>query len=618
MSKTVQYEFAADYCEYTDEGFLIIEGSWHSPESYVLTMSEEKEHIALRVEPLDTRCRELNEKYMAPVSYNLNNMFITDWNADDFADLDFYDIFDRFYTETYGRSCPYIMSDNLSAGNEYEIPAAEFENVIMQHIKVSPEKLHVLLRYDAGKNSYIYRPRGFEEFDYAEVPYPEVVAYDINADGSVTLTVNAVYPDSNTSKLFSHKVTVVDENGRIYYLSNKILGDEELNLWWHADRLSDDEWNEYYKSGDDEDDYGWLIPQADHDNFTEEEKKQIEADTLRTASSVWELYKNITIDESLPSYSSGIEDFTKQQRISVSAALGELGVIAATDDANTQNGEKFIPFYEDYLSGKSGTVTIYKVYDDGLIGSITFLYRDEEIQSYYVGVKPGSDGQPCISGKSVQEIAAIKYTPKGYLIYENKNPMLHASAFGYFRLSPMSDECRRLTEKYLKYLEFQKYKLMVCDWDEENVHELLMPGMFEDFYYIKYHEGYRGSLDEIPGDLFEEILTTYLPVTVSDLRRAYEYNEAAGTYSQETVYNSPYPPFLEVTDYNYNADGTITLYADGVWPDYNSDKAFTNVIVVRPFDDGTFKILSNDVTEQELRLPPVAYVDTEGGSHSGD
>lgn len=47
--------------------------------------------------------------------------------------------------------------------------------------------------------------------------------------------------------------------------------------------------------------------------------------------------------------------------------------------------------------------------------------------------------------------------------------------------------------------------------------------------------------------------------------------------------------------------------ADGVWPDYNSDYAFTSVIVVKPFDDGTFRIISNDVTEQELKLPPVAY-----------
>ena len=184
----------------------------------------------------------------------------------------------------------------------------------------------------------------------------------------------------------------------------------------------------------------------------------------------------------------------------------------------------------------------------------------------------------------MQEIAVINYTRKRYFIYEDKNPMLHASAFGYFRISPMSDECRSLTDKYLKYLEFQKYKLMVCDWNEDTVNKLLMPGMFEDFYYIKYHEGYRDSFDAIPARLFEEIMTTYLPVTVSDLRKAYEYNESTKTYRQETVYYSPYPPFLEVTDYTYNSDGTITLLADGVWPDYNSDYAFTSVIVVKPFE----------------------------------
>ena len=140
------------------------------------------------------------------------------------------------------------MNDDLSVGNEYEISADEFEHVIMQHFRVSSKELQLLLRYDVERNVYIYRPRGFEEFDYAEVPYPEVVAYEENADGSETLTVNAVYPNGNTSKIFSHKVTVIEEDGKIYYLSNEILGDKELNLWWHADRLSDDEWNEYYKS----------------------------------------------------------------------------------------------------------------------------------------------------------------------------------------------------------------------------------------------------------------------------------------------------------------------------------------------------------------------------------
>lgn len=147
---------------------------------------------------------------------------------------------------------------NLSIGNEYEIPADEFEAIIKQHYKISSEVLHMLLRYDSDKNVYIYRPRGFDEFDYAEVPYPEVVGYEENEGGSITLLVNAVYPNSNTSKLFSHEVTVLEEDGRIYYLANKIIGDEELDLWWHADRLTD---GESYEKKEVENNHG-----ADFDN----------------------------------------------------------------------------------------------------------------------------------------------------------------------------------------------------------------------------------------------------------------------------------------------------------------------------------------------------------------
>ena len=178
FTETVSVEFEAAYFEYTNEGYLMIEGISHSAESYVLTLSEEEKHIALRVEHLDEECRELCAKYIEPVSYSLNNMFITSWNKDDYSNLDFYDIFDRFYKETYGTDCPYIMNDDLSIGNEYDISADEFENVIMRHFEVSSEELHQRCRYDATKNVYVYRPRGFEEFDYAEVPYPEVVDFE--------------------------------------------------------------------------------------------------------------------------------------------------------------------------------------------------------------------------------------------------------------------------------------------------------------------------------------------------------------------------------------------------------------------------------------------------------
>lgn len=60
-----------------------------------------------------------------------------------------------------------------------------------------------------------------------------------------------------------------------------------------------------------------------------------------------------------------------------------------------------------------------------------------------------------------------------------------------------------------------------------------------------------------------------------------------------------------MVDYTENSDGTITLIVDGVWADYNSDCAFTNRIVVQPFEDGTFRYLANSIEQKELELPVI-------------
>ena len=105
---------------------------------------------------------------------------------------------------------------------------------------------------------------------------------------------------------------------------------------------------------------------------------------------------------------------------------------------------------------------------------------------------------------------------------------------------------------------------------------------------------------------YENIMTTYFPVSVEQLRKNCKYDESSNSYEYEMIYASPYPPFGEVVDYTENADGTITLIVDGVWPDYNSDLAFRNKIVVQPFGDGTFRYLSNSIEQIELELPPIA------------
>ena len=100
-------------------------------------------------------------------------------------------------------------------------------------------------------------------------------------------------------------------------------------------------------------------------------------------------------------------------------------------------------------------------------------------------------------------------------------------------------------------------------------------------------------------------MTTYFPVSIEQLQEKCGYDKNSNSYAYEMILASPYPPFGEVVDYTENSDGTITLYVDAVWADYNSDCAFTNQIVVQPFSDGTFRYLSNSIEQRELEVPKV-------------
>lgn len=240
--------YIADSWQYTEEGYLIFTGSSYSEESYVLTMSDVTEAVALRVEPLDGQCREYNNCYIFLVGYGRNNMFLCDWSEEDYGELDFYDVFDRFYQTVYQKPVPYVADQNINIGAVYQIPEEEFESVVTAHFAIDAETLHSKTRYLPEQKAYDYRPRGFHEVEYTNIPYPEVVGYTMNDDGTITLTVNAVYPSEATSKAFSHEVVIRPlEDGAFQYVSNTVLhSKDDYGTGWHTDRLTEEEWGEIY------------------------------------------------------------------------------------------------------------------------------------------------------------------------------------------------------------------------------------------------------------------------------------------------------------------------------------------------------------------------------------
>lgn len=612
---TVSYP--ADSWQYTEEGYLIFEGNYFSDENSVLTLSDTPEHTVLRVLPLDKKCRELNRKYILPVGYEQNNMFLIDWNEEDFGDLDFYDIFDNYYPLLYEQDVPYIADTDLGVGAVYQIPEDVFENVIMAHFNIDRETLRTKTTYMSEDAAYEYRPRGFYEVEYPDIPYPEVVSYTENQDGTITLIINAVYPNENTSKSYSHKTVIRPLNEeRFQYVSNQmILPTDDSVTWWHSDRLTEEEWKEIY-GGEERVEESveeselesasesslWYLPHAENCLLTEMEKQELKDAVLTAAEQVREAYKDIELIGESP-YGSNIREFTKEQCREVVTLLGKAGYVSVTEDTNMENYEEVEDFYTAYMEKRDAMMTIFNVNRDGFIGAITFIYRNNELQTYYVGIGWQEGGIPEIKNTLVSDIEEIKLTEKGYFIYAYKDLIVHSSLRQYWRIKPLSDKCRELTAKYIYGLSYVNYNVLVTNWDSNNVEDILMPCMFEDIYRIYAGKNLNTEDWKIPADTYEKIMTTYFPVSIEQLREKCGYDEKSNSYEYEMIFASPYPPFGEVVDYTEKPDGTITLVVDGVWPDYNSDLAFTNIIEVQPFDDGTFRYLSNSIEQKELEVP---------------
>lgn len=232
--------YQAKSWRYTEDGYLMVSGTYFSEELYALTLSDAEEYLAFRVQPLDETCREFNEAYLLPIGYKENNMFLVDWSEDDFGEMNFYDLYDIFNPKTDAGDFLYSADESTELGPVYHIPGEDFERVIMPYFHMDRDTLQLKTVYDSVNETYEYRPRGFYETEYPDYPYPEVVGYQENPDGTITLTIHAVFPYYGNSNVYTHEVTVrpLGENG-VQYVSNEVITPVEKDVFiWHTPRLT--------------------------------------------------------------------------------------------------------------------------------------------------------------------------------------------------------------------------------------------------------------------------------------------------------------------------------------------------------------------------------------------
>ena len=224
----------------SENGYLFFE------KYYMAGMSGPYSHVAVRVKPLDDAYRKLNRKYIYPLGYYSNNLFITDWSETDYRNLNFYDLFERFYRWEFLKDYQNPNDNNGLA--VLQIPKTVFEEVLMKHVNVSSQVLQTEAIYMTDSQTYEYRPRGvFDSCSGLEIPYPEVIDCESRNDGTMVLTVNAVWPEMNTGTAFRHKVTVQPlADGSFQYLSNQIIpSNNNVKPSWYVERLTQEEWNKH-------------------------------------------------------------------------------------------------------------------------------------------------------------------------------------------------------------------------------------------------------------------------------------------------------------------------------------------------------------------------------------
>lgn len=245
LKKTFMVSYDADTWKYTEEGYLFFSGHWESDMYYAYALSDQNEYNAFRVLPLDNECKEYNRKYILPMGYDRNNMFITNWSNKDYGKVDFYDLYDIFSKWANNG----IDSDEYAIEKTYFIPSEKFEENIMKYIDISIKDLRSKTYYSKKENGYRYRVRGYIDSENPSVPYPEVVNYKKKNNGIIELMVNAVYPEKSSSNYFTHKVSVKKEDEDNYkYVSNQLVtSDDKLDISWHVDRMTDKEWEETYE-----------------------------------------------------------------------------------------------------------------------------------------------------------------------------------------------------------------------------------------------------------------------------------------------------------------------------------------------------------------------------------
>lgn len=288
---------------------------------------------------------------------------------------------------------------------------------------------------------------------------------------------------------------------------------------------------------------------------------------------------------------------------------------------NLRNADNIEKFFEKakQSSEKPETISIYQVIENGNMGRIDFSMESGNMTAVCATVDWNEELKPYVTYVAKYGVTSWKYTEKGYFLYDlmlNEGTM--PDGHDAIRVKPLPDDCREFSEKYILPMGYMANNVFLTDWDSSSIEQVNFNDAF-DFLCILYN-GYDSwnvyDPSGIPKKDYEQILKKYFEIDTEKLEKAAHYNAEEGTYPWNPLGCGSYFPHdvpePEVTAYKKHEDGTITLTVDAVWPECETDRAFTHEVRIKIQEDGSAKYLSNRIVPSEHNLLPPYTARTSG------
>lgn len=192
----------------------------------------------------------------------------------------------------------------------------------------------------------------------------------------------------------------------------------------------------------------------------------------------------------------------------------------------------------------------------------------------------------------------------------------HYADFILIRMKAPNLELYDLTMKYIWAGDYMATNVFLIDWTEDDFGDLCLNDLWDSLYYDCYGQYFEHDCNlerrcyMIPASELEEVILPHFNMSLDAFRQMAQYEEETDSYpwrkivTNDLVFLYYYCCEPEVTAYQANSDGTLTLTVEAISTDLKMDCLFAHEVTVRPLENGNFQFVGNKVTYQtEYGLP---------------